>query len=81
MSLRLKRLHDLQNKIQLIDAAVETITDAQEKAVLECLLDEKKIKTIAFIVGISRTRLYEIKCSIVIKLAWALFEREEGQAA
>lgn len=75
---KLKRLRELQAKI---DAAVKTITEPQEKAALECLLDGEKIKTVAVMVGVSRQWLYEIKRSIVIKLAWALFGNEEGQHA
>lgn len=70
---KVKRLQELQNKIESVDMAANTITDPQEKSVLEWLLDGEKMTLIATAIGVSRQRLYEIKRNIVIKLAWAMF--------
>ncbi|MGG0793652.1 hypothetical protein ABE137_06555 [Brevibacillus laterosporus] len=71
---KIRRLEELEKKIKQIDEAALTIQDVQEKAVLECMLDGEKMNLTAFMVGVSRQRLYEIRKNIIIKIAQALFE-------
>ncbi|TPG89965.1 hypothetical protein EEL32_04715 [Brevibacillus laterosporus] len=71
---KIRRLEELEKKIKQIDEAALIIRDIQEKAVLECMLDGEKMNVTAFMVGVSRQRLYEIRKNIIIKIAQALFE-------
>lgn len=68
-----KRLQSLQDKIERINKAVETIPGEQERLVVEALLDGDKNNLIAKEIGVSRQRYYEIKRSAVMKMAWAMF--------
>ncbi|OUQ86711.1 hypothetical protein B5G50_19805 [Brevibacillus brevis] len=68
-----KRLQNLQDKIERINKAVETIPGEQERLVVEALLDGDKNNLIAKEIGVSRQRYYEIKRSAVMKMAWAMY--------
>ncbi|MED1780791.1 hypothetical protein P4V43_03020 [Brevibacillus fortis] len=68
-----KRLQNLQDKIERINNAVETIPGEQERLVVEALLDGDKNNLIAKEIGVSRQRYYEIKRSAVMKMAWAMY--------
>jgi hypothetical protein len=68
-----KRLLTLQETIERIHQAAETIKDEQERLVLEALLDGEKNSMIAKEIGVSRQRYYEIKRSVIIKMAWAMY--------
>ncbi|CAI8919089.1 Sigma-70 family RNA polymerase sigma factor [Brevibacillus sp. IT-7CA2] len=68
-----KRLQGLQDKIERINKAVETIPGEQERLVVEALLDGDKNNLIAKEIGVSRQRYYEIKRSAVMKMAWAMY--------
>ncbi|MGG1660830.1 hypothetical protein [Brevibacillus sp. NRS-1366] len=68
-----KRLQNLQDKIERINKAVETIPGEQERLIVEALLDGDKNNLIAKEIGVSRQRYYEIKRSAVMKMAWAMY--------
>lgn len=68
-----KRLQNLQEKIERINEAVETIADEQERLVLEALLDGDKNTMIAKEIGVSRQRYYEIKRSAISKMARSMY--------
>ncbi|ATF15667.1 hypothetical protein HP398_23925 [Brevibacillus sp. HB1.4B] len=68
-----KRLQNLQDKIERINQAVETIPGEQERLIVEALLDGDKNNLIAKEIGVSRQRYYEIKRSAVMKMAWAMY--------
>ncbi|MED4568497.1 hypothetical protein P9302_03250 [Brevibacillus agri] len=74
-----KRLKSLQDKIDRINRAVETIRSEQERLIVEALLDGEKNNGIAKALGVSRQRYYEIKRSAVMKMAWAMYEDEMQQ--
>jgi hypothetical protein len=71
-----KRLEKLKEKVKKIDSAAKQIVDEKERTVLECILDGVRMNIVARHVGISRTRLNEIKRLIVKKMAWVLYEEE-----
>lgn len=68
-----KRLQNLQEKIERINRAVETIPGEQERLIVEALLDGDKNNLIAKEIGVSRQRYYEIKRSAVLKMARAMY--------
>jgi hypothetical protein len=70
------RLVNLKEKAQKINSAAKQIVDEKERTVLECILDGVRMNMLARHVGISRTRLNEIKRLIVMKMAWVLYEDE-----
>ncbi|UED75811.1 hypothetical protein [Brevibacillus sp. DP1.3A] len=74
-----KRLQNLQDKIERINQAVETIPGEQERLVVEALLDGDKNNLIAKEIGVSRQRYYEIKRSAVMKMAWAMYGDQAQQ--
>ncbi|MGN7469652.1 hypothetical protein [Brevibacillus sp. SAFN-007a] len=74
-----KRLKSLQDKIDRINRAVETIRSEQERLIVEALLDGEKNNGIAKALGVSRQRYYEIKRSAVMKMAWAMYGDEMQQ--
>ncbi|MFG0212638.1 hypothetical protein ACFU8X_06015 [Brevibacillus porteri] len=74
-----KRLQNLQDKIERINKAVETIPGEQERLVVEALLDGDKNNLIAKEIGVSRQRYYEIKRSAVMKMAWAMYGEQAQQ--
>lgn len=74
-----KRLKSLQDKIERINRAVETIRSEQERLIVEALLDGEKNNGIAKTLGVSRQRYYEIKRSAVMKMAWAMYGDEMQQ--
>ncbi|WP_342432630.1 hypothetical protein [Neobacillus sp. FSL H8-0543] len=71
-----QRLKKLEQKMERINHAANQITDDKERTVLECILDGVRMNMVARHVGISRTRLNEIKRLIVKKMAWVLYEEE-----
>jgi DNA-binding CsgD family transcriptional regulator len=71
-----KRKQKLEDRVYRIQQASTKITDEKERTVLDCMLDGMRMKAIARHVGISRTRLNEIKRDLVPKLAWELYPEE-----
>lgn len=71
-----QRLEKLKEKVEKINSAADQIVDEKERTVLECILDGVRMNMVARHVGISRTRLNEIKRLIVKKMAWVLYEDE-----
>jgi hypothetical protein len=71
-----QRFKKLEQKVERINQAADQITDDKERTVLECILDGVRMNMVARHVGISRTRLNEIKRLIVKKMAWVLYEDE-----
>jgi hypothetical protein len=68
-----RRLEKLQEAVERIHKAAETITDERERIVLEALLDGEKNYVIAKLLGLSQPRYYEIRRSVIIKMAWAMY--------
>lgn len=66
----------LEEKLRKINAVLDGIEDEREKTVLECILDGERMNIIARHVGVSRTRLNEIKRGIVIRAAKVLYPEE-----
>lgn len=75
-----KRLAKLEETVERIHRAAETITDEKERLVLEALLDGERNNVIAKQLGVSRQRYYEIKRAVIIKMAWAMYG-DDGKAA
>jgi hypothetical protein len=75
-----KRLAKLEENVERIHRAAETITDEKERCVLEALLDGVRNNVIAKQLGVSRQRYYEIKRAVIIKMAWALYGEQEGHS-
>jgi hypothetical protein len=73
---QLKRVAALEDKVRKINQAILQIEDEKERTVAECILDGERMNIIARHIGISRTRLNEIKRLIVKKMAWVLYEDE-----
>jgi hypothetical protein len=73
---QLKRLENLEEKARKINQALESIVDEKDRTVLECILDGERMNIIAKHVGVSRTRLNEIKRKIVIHAAKYLYPEE-----
>jgi hypothetical protein len=73
---QVKRLENLEEKAMKINQALEAIEDDKERTVLECILDGERMNIIAKHVGVSRTRLNEIKRKIVIQAAKVLYPLE-----
>ncbi|MGF9907912.1 hypothetical protein [Brevibacillus porteri] len=77
---RWKRLKKLEESIQRVDRAAETITNDKERAVLECIMDGVRMNMIARHVGVSRTRLNEIKRELIKKMARAMYGEDRHNA-
>jgi len=73
---QIQRVKSLENKIRNINTALEDLTDEKERTVLECILDGERMNIIAKHVGVSRTRLQEIRRKIVIHSAKYLYPDE-----
>jgi FixJ family two-component response regulator len=71
-----KRKENLEEKVRKIEQALEQIEDERERTVLECIMDGERMNIIAKHVGVSRTRLNEIKRAIVIYAAKVLYPEE-----
>lgn len=71
-----KRLENLQDSVDRIHQAADSITDKKERVVIEALLDGERNNVIAKQIGVSRQRYYEIKRTVVIKMAWAMYGNE-----
>lgn len=59
----------LEEKVLFIQKRMSVITDEREKVVLECMLDGIGISSISQHMGLSRRQIYNIKASIVYKIA------------
>lgn len=59
----------LEEKVLFIQKRIHIIADEREKAVLECLLDGMSMIAISQHMGLSRRHVYNIKESIVDKIA------------
>ncbi len=59
----------LEEKVLYIQKRVDVITDEKEKAVLECMLDGLSMVAIGKHMGLSRRHVYDIKNSIVDRIA------------
>jgi hypothetical protein len=73
---QIKRVAALEEKVRKINQAVELLVDEKERTVMECILDGERMNIIARHVGVSRTRLNEIKRAIVIHTAKILYPDE-----
>ena len=71
-----KRIKSLEEKIRKINEFIQNLTDEKERTVLECILDGERMNIIARHVGVSRTRLNEIKRKIVVYAARYLYPEE-----
>lgn len=69
-----KRKQKLESRVYRIEKASIKIKDEKERTLLDCILDGMRMKDIAIHFGISRTRLNEIKISLVNTLAWEIYE-------
>jgi hypothetical protein len=73
---QIKRVASLEEKVRKINEAIESLVDEKERTVMECILDGERMNIIAKHVGVSRTRLNEIKRTIVIHAAKYLYPEE-----
>jgi hypothetical protein len=73
---QLKRVAALEEKVRKINQALDLLMDEKERTVMECILDGERMNIIARHVGISRTRLNEIRRAIVIHTAKVLYPEE-----
>lgn len=64
-----KWLEKLEKKVLFIQKRICIITDEREKAVLECMLDGMSMIAISQHMGLSRRHIYNIKESVVYKIA------------
>lgn len=71
-----KRKQKLESRVYRIEKASIKIKDEKERTLLDCILDGMRMKDIAIHFSLSRTRLNEIKISLVNTLAWAIYENE-----
>lgn len=60
---------NLEDKVLFIQKRIHIITDSREKVVLECMLDGLNMVAIGQHMGLSRRHVYNIKTSIVDKIA------------
>jgi len=73
-----KWVEKLEEKVLFIQKRISVITNEREKAVLECMLDGLSMVAIGKHMGLSRTHIYNIKESIVYKIAhFEQFEQNE----
>ncbi|UFJ42029.1 LuxR C-terminal-related transcriptional regulator [Brevibacillus humidisoli] len=75
-----KRLMKLKETVDRIEQAAEEIADERERTVLDGLMDGEKNNYIARQLGVSRQRYYEIKRSLIGKMAWSMYgeQNESG---
>lgn len=59
----------LEEKVLFIQKRMSIITDEREKVVLECMLDGLSMSAISQHMGLSRRHIYNIKSSVVNKIA------------
>lgn len=59
----------LEDKVLFVQQRMSIITDEREKAVLECMLDGLSMVAISNHMGLSRRHIYNIKESVVNKIA------------
>ncbi|SEP57160.1 regulatory protein, luxR family [Virgibacillus subterraneus] len=62
-------INKLEKKVLFIQKRVPLITNEREKAVLECMLDGLSMSAISKHMGLSRRHIYNIKESIVNRIA------------
>lgn len=62
-------VQNLESKVLFIQKRIHIITDQKEKAVLECMLDGLSMVAIGKHMGLSRRHVYNIKESVVYKIA------------
>ncbi|MDR7318896.1 hypothetical protein [Brevibacillus nitrificans] len=74
---KVRRLKELESNIKDIDKAASTINNPQEKILIESLLDGEQMNITATIIGVSRTRAYEIRDVVICKMAWELYGTNE----
>ncbi|MFP3389463.1 hypothetical protein [Brevibacillus sp. SIMBA_040] len=70
------RMKSLEHKVRQINEIAIGLGDSKQRTVLECMMDGMRMNSIARHVGISRTRLNEIKREIVIRMARELYRDE-----
>ncbi len=67
----------LEEKVLFIQKRIPIIQDEREKAVLECMLDGLSMSAISQHMGLSRRHIYNIRSSVVYKIAhFAHFSQE-----
>ncbi|MYL45041.1 DNA-binding response regulator [Virgibacillus halodenitrificans] len=64
-----KWVEKLEEKVLFIQERIPVITDEREKAVLECMLDGMSMVAIGRHMGFSRSHIYQLRDSIVDKIA------------
>lgn len=69
-----ERIKRYEKKLKRIDEAVATITDERERAVAEAIMDGERLYMIAQQIGVSRTTVYELRKSVIRKLAIYLYK-------
>lgn len=72
-----KRLKSLEDSVNRVERAMDTITDDKERSVLECMIDGVRMNMIARHVGVSRSYLNEIKRDMIRKMAWAMYGEDQ----
>lgn len=75
-----KRLVKLEESVQRVDRAVESIANERERVVLECIMDGVRMNVIAKHLGISRSHFHEIKRNLIKKMAMAMYGEDQLQA-
>ncbi len=64
-----RQLRRMQDKIDRIDHAAETITDVRQMILLDLLMEGKSMKEICAHMRLSRSYVYEIKAELIYSLA------------
>ncbi|WP_238933346.1 hypothetical protein [Brevibacillus choshinensis] len=71
-----KRLANLQASVDRIHRAADSITDKKERVVIEALLDGERNVVIAKQIGVSRQKYYNIKRTVIMKMALFMYGDE-----
>lgn len=72
-----KRLKSLEESVQRVERAMETIKHEKERAVLDCMIDGVRMNMIARHVGVSRSYLNDLKRDLIRKMAWAMYGEDQ----
>lgn len=68
-----ERIKRYEEKLKRIDEAVSQITDERERAVAEAIMDGERLYRIAQQIGVSKTKVYELRKSVIRHLALKLY--------
>lgn len=69
-----QRIKRYDEKLRKIDQAVAEIKDERERAVAEAIMDGDRLYMIAQQINVSRTTAYELRKSVIRKLAFSLYQ-------